>query len=379
MSSIIQSGQVYRIVHEDDIKVYDRLPVGTYLVDFNKMTEEFFLRKIDDFKMPKKIYGDLTPRAERILRTFSDRGCNTGVLLNGVKGAGKTLLAKQTAVLAQKSGIPTIVINNSWHGDHFNEFIQRIDGPTVVLFDEFEKVYDYSTQSAMLTLLDGVFPAKKLFVVTSNREDDLVEFLMNRPGRIYYKFSFDTLTQEFIKEYCEDNLVDVSHIPDILKYTEIFSFFNFDMLAAVVEEMNRYDEALPDVLGVLNIIPENKRSDNYTVTVTAAGVTVEIEDKFSGFQPNHFEYYVHAGDDMDPGLREKETLAEVIDQVAQRDRYGDTSIPFKPAMLTHYDRNTGTFVYTAKKENHAVELRVKRNDRVPEWSMWGHAGLEHLV
>ncbi|HRZ82907.1 MAG TPA: hypothetical protein P5069_10620, partial [Candidatus Hydrogenedentes bacterium] len=43
----------------------------------------------------------------------------------------------------------------------FNTFMQAIEQPLVVLFDEFEKVYDDQEQQALLTLLDGVYPSNK--------------------------------------------------------------------------------------------------------------------------------------------------------------------------------------------------------------------------
>ena len=362
MSSFIQSGSIFRVARSEDIQVHNTLPPANYAVDWDEFAKEFFLKTIDNFVLPKKIYGNINSRVERVLNTFNDRAANTGILLNGIKGAGKTLLAKKTAVVAATRGIPTIVINKNWHGDPFNTFIQKIDIPTIILFDEFEKVYGWEHQRKILTLFDGVFPSKKLFMVTSNREDDLIEFFMNRPGRIYYKFSFDTLEKSFIKEFCDDNLKDKTHIPDILRYADIFSFFNFDMLSAVVEEMNRYGESLNEVLTVLNIVPENKRHDSHQITLVTGGENVILEDHYEHFQPHTFDYVIDADDDDIPEvIGNNDSVSAAVKEVAVRGSYGGKSIRFKSNMIVAFDRKEGKFTYRTSKDGKIVELHVKRN------------------
>src|SRR5208337_1938489 len=129
------------------------------------------------------------------------------------------------------------------------------------LFDEFEKVYhEKERQEAILTLLDGTFQTKKLFVMTVNNKFEVNANMLNRPGRIYYHYEFDGLDAEFIREYANEQLSD-----DLLKYIEqlvhvagIFWKFNFDMLKAIIEEMNRYSESPEEVMKYLNTKPEFK-------------------------------------------------------------------------------------------------------------------------
>ena len=72
---------------------------------------------------------------------FQGLGGKIEVLLAGEKGSGKTLLTKYISMEVAKQGIPTIVINQALHGERFNTFIQAIEQPCVILFDEFEKIY----------------------------------------------------------------------------------------------------------------------------------------------------------------------------------------------------------------------------------------------
>jgi hypothetical protein len=213
------------------------------------------------------MYGDTLRHTERILSTYWQRDKSTGVALVGEKGSGKTLLSKNISIELAKQGVPTIVINTPWHGDKFNTLIQSIEQPCIVLFDEFEKVYDSEQQEQMLTLLDGIYSSKKLFVLTCNDKWRVDSHMQNRPGRIYYLLNFKGLDADFIREYCNDNLNNKTHIDKIVNISTIFSAFNFDMMKALVEEMNRYDETPEKSLEMLNVKPEFDGGVQYHVEI----------------------------------------------------------------------------------------------------------------
>ncbi len=364
----LKSGNTIRIRDNDAVRAFDELPPETYTVKFDERSGEFYLEQIENFTLPDKIYGKNNNYSERILNTFNQRTGSTGVLLSGIKGAGKTLLAKQTAVSARGLGIPTIVINRDWHGDEFNSFIQSISTPAIVLFDEFEKIYDYMSQRKILTLFDGVFPSRKLFMVTTNTDRDVSEFMQNRPGRVYYNFRFDTLEQDFIQEFLEDRLEDKSQIDDILKYTKVFSFFNFDMLNAAVEEMNRYGETLPEVLEVLNIRPENRNTDTFKLEIVMNGKTFMVDRNYSNFQPNSFEYLVWLDDDMPKELSKDTEAKSTLTEMAGENEWGETYLSFNPQLIKSFDQVDNRFVYEVNRNGKTVELHVTRNDPLAKWT-----------
>ncbi len=362
MTYVIRTGSTYRMMSEQDIEICDKLPAKNYTVKQNPMTKEYYLEPVDDFVMPSKLYGDTIKKAERILGTFKARPLSTGVHLDGVKGSGKTLLAKTLSHMAQKEGVASIVINQPFCGDEFNSFVQSIDVPAIMIFDEFEKVYNWETQNKILTLFDGVYPTKKLFVLTTNDSHSVNNFLKNRPGRIYYSFKFDTLAQEFIKEYCEDNLKDKSQIESILKYTQIFSFFNFDMLAAAVEEMNRYNEPLSEVLNYLNIVPENKSSENYVVRFIVGDFVKVLEKNYRGFSPNDFEYYVTPTDELkELEEQEPQLYGYLLKNFAEETYPGeDASIHYNTGTLVSFDASTNIFTFSIERGGVEAKLTVER-------------------
>jgi hypothetical protein len=244
--------------------ITDHIPPGVYQIKVKPMSEELYIDSINNFEMPKKIYGSLSDKATRIINTFFSRDTSTGVLLEGDKGSGKSLLAKLISVkCATEYNMPTLVISEPLFGDKFNAFIQRIEQPMIIIFDEFEKVYDKEEQTSMLTLLDGIFQSKKMFILTCNDKWRIDEHMRNRPGRIFYSISFKGMEEDEIRDYCKDCLKDKEQTEMVVKFSKFFGSFNFDILKALVEEMNRYGETVGQSMKMLNARPgEEFRGDS---------------------------------------------------------------------------------------------------------------------
>lgn len=347
MAYFLKSGNTYKVSAKEALDIHEILPAGNYVIK-QDMFKNFYLEEIDNFEIKGKIYGETIRNTQRILSTFLDRTSSTGVMLTGEKGSGKTLLAKMITVEAAKQGIPTIVINASWCGDNFNSFIQNIDQPCIILFDEFEKTYDREEQESILTLLDGVFPSKKLFVLTCNDKWRVDQHMRNRPGRIYYMLDFKGLEQDFIIEYCEDNLKVKSHIAGICKIAMMFDQFNFDMLKALVEEMNRYGETPQEALKMLNAKPEFSNDSRFKVHLNVRGVEIPEEklemQEWSGNPLGRQLSLEYRGDEDDEGDWNWETCK------------------FEQSDLKHIDPNQGKFVFINNIGCKVTLSRIKEKD-----------------
>ena len=280
MTFYLKRGNTFNVTTKENLDIRETLPVGTYSIKQNPMTGDFYLEETEGYDVSGKLYGDVEKTADRVLSTFASRPSGTGILLSGEAGSGKTMLAKVLSVEGQRLGYPTILINQPWFGEEFNVFIQTIEQPTVIIFDEFEKVYSSEQQELLLTLLDGVYPSKKLFILTCNNKYRVNEHMKNRPGRIFYHLEYKGLDRDFVEEYCRDNLKDTSHTEEFLKIVSLFTSFNFDMLKALVEEVNRYGETPREAMRMLNAKPEGSEGVRFRISLFFGDI--EISEEKSG-------------------------------------------------------------------------------------------------
>jgi hypothetical protein len=354
MTYFLKSGTRFNVSTKESMDLHEQLPAGNYTVKFDKMSNCFYLEAIDNFEIRGKIYGDTRRQAQRILNTFDDRTASTGVLLTGEKGSGKTLLAKMLSIEGAKNDVPTIVINAPWCGDEFNAFLQMIEQPTIILFDEFEKVYDREDQEKMLTLLDGVYPSKKLFVLTCNDKWRVNEHMRNRPGRIYYMLDYKGLEHDFIVEYCMDNLDATEHIPTICRIATLFDQFNFDMLKAMVEEMNRYDETPQQVMKMLNTRPEFSGETKYKVTLQIKGIDIPEKDTDNEWCGNPLTQNVT----IDYKNWNEDTIEETSTGLVAKDFDWET-VRFVGQDLKQVDAQNGKFVFMNEDGDRVVLQKVR--------------------
>lgn len=272
--------------------IHAKLPPGNYVVKAIPMVGTLYLEEAPLFKPPGKVYGSLVSKVNRIMATFQDRGRSTGVLLTGEKGGGKTLMARLISLEAYKAKMPTIMVNIPLGCDRLAALLQAIEQPAAVLFDEFEKTYgdanggwnrgeeerDVPSQQQILTILDGVFPTGKLFVFTCNDKWALDRHLHNRPGRIFYSIEFGGMEPGAVLEYCKDRLKDQKQVDEACRLAAMFVRFNFDMLQALVEEMNRFGEGALEAMEMLNIKPEYDAKQSHRAELVYKGKVIRPND-----------------------------------------------------------------------------------------------------
>lgn len=349
----VRRGNSYFVTDRASLNVTEKLEVGTYSVRCNEMTKEYYLEQVDNFILPEKLYGNTVRDAARIMNTYVDRNRATGVLLVGEKGSGKSLLAKKVSLDAASKGIPTIIVDSPHSGESFYQFIQKIEQQCVVLFDEFEKVYSIDSQQEILTLFDGVYPTNKLWLLTANNEHNISDFMVNRPSRMYYYFTFNGLTPEFVREYCEDRLANKSLIDQTVRVTSVFANFNFDMLQTIVEEMNRYGESPTDVIRLLNTRADRGNRKEYRVTAeTTSGELVYIDGNTEGS--------VYTNPLIE---RDRISIARSLDD----DEADDEDIRLDPSLLVAADAAKGKFVF------HVQDLVITYTVSPPKTFNWANA------
>lgn len=240
-----------------NIETLKLLPPHNFLLKFDARKSEFYLEKKEDFTLPDKIYNDPKPLCDRYLNTFKHKKGNLGILLNGLKGTGKSLLAKQLCI---QSDLPVIIISEAFIGEEFKDFISSISQEIIIFIDEFEKIFSRrEEQESLLSLLDGTFTGKKIFLFTSNSNKDLSAYLINRPGRIHYLKEYGSLELDIINEVIEDLLENKSFKNELLEVLQILNIINMDSLVTLIKEINMYNETPKVALKYLNLAPEVDR------------------------------------------------------------------------------------------------------------------------
>ena len=252
----VQNKNIFTLADNSTVEVED-IEKGVYRLK-SSLQLGLYLEKIEDnYILPNKVYGNPEPRATRILETWRSREKNTGVLLSGDKGSGKSLLMQMLCNKAvNEDGAAIVIISDSFSGPELTDLLSEIKRPLVIAIDEFEKIYnrnDGEAQKKILSTMDGSNLNRALFVLTVNNRWAVDTHMLNRPGRIFYHYKYSGLTEDFIREYCEDTLEDKSKIDDIIPLTLLVDGFSFDILKALVEELNRYGESVADVISHLNV------------------------------------------------------------------------------------------------------------------------------
>lgn len=240
----------------DDVRT-EKLKNKLYSLEFSREEGFFLLDIADQYTLPEKIYANPYEVAKRIIKTHYNNKGNTGILMTGLKGTGKSLLLKIIANEMINIGVPVIQINKPFNGEDIFNFIENI-GECVLIFDEFGKnykAYDNGgpNQLNLLSLLDGLGNAKRMHLFTENEVNLISEYLINRPGRVYYHFKFSRLSDDIIREYCADLSVPEEITTELLNLSSKLKVLSFDVINCLVKEWFQYGGKLMDHINILNV------------------------------------------------------------------------------------------------------------------------------
>ena len=197
-----------------------------------------------DLSIPKKVYGKVPSQVAKCFAAYDRRPRNTGVLLSGERGMGKTLFIRIAMNEALKRDIPVIVLSRTKALEAYVGLINSITQPVLVVMDEFEKNFDTDDKSedqgTFLSMLDGLGSSqKRMFIASVNYRHKISQFMINRPGRFYYHFEFKPLSDVEMIEYLtnETKGVDQKSIKYAVQIMQNYPI-NYDGLSAIADELN---------------------------------------------------------------------------------------------------------------------------------------------
>lgn len=239
----------------------DLTPGMVYNIKVDSYTRVVSLEETTPFVMPSKVYCTSRDKRfiDKVLNSYklSENGF-TGVMLSGLKGSGKTIMAKS---IANESNLPIINIDKSVRPWALKVLVELLGDTNICfMFDELDKLLEDYDDSALLQILDGAdTKGKNMILFTCNNEEYISEYLIDRCSRIRYWRKFGEISPSLIMEMLNDKLNDkkeVESLTDFIK--DNFEICSFDNIASFINEVNNYPTTtFEELFEDMNLTPKN--------------------------------------------------------------------------------------------------------------------------
>lgn len=248
-----------------------------YNLKYNRYEGMSYFEEDGSLNLPSKVYSTDEDKIfiKRVNTYFKKTDkLSTGVMLSGVKGTGKTVMAK---VIAKNSNLPVIVVDEDFPTGRINDFFRKFSTPVAVIFDEVDKHWD---TEELLGWLDGVQTnAKKLVLFTCNNENNISEYLQNRCSRVRYKRHFEANDNaRFLKEILKDKgIKDIEGTYNFI--VNNFKLLSIDNILSFIDEKLMFPELNNATLAIDMNIELKNRSNIVDETSTDPTSTTSSEEE----------------------------------------------------------------------------------------------------
>jgi hypothetical protein len=274
-----------------------KLDTGVYVIKTPPMAPMYFQQIKEDFTFPYKIYGHNSNLIDRVSKAYNNTTGNLGMLLNGMKGTGKSVTAEMICnKMAAENSMPVILITEEFEG--LSEILAGIQQDVTIFIDEFEKVFsrdidDYSvdTSKNILTIMDGALKTeyRRLFVFTTNKMH-INDNLLQRPGRLRYVVEFNDLQRDVIEEIVDDMLKYPEHRDATIEFIGGLKMITVDIVKAVISEVNIFNEKPDAFKSVFNVEEKGTAFNVYVGDVTTSNDYVKPKYVSVQIEPNPEAY-----------------------------------------------------------------------------------------
>ncbi len=263
-----------------------KLPLGVYIFQLSQERGPYLQRIEDEFTFNYKIYGKEDAFIERAVKTYHNTVGNFGILLNGIKGTGKTVTGK---IISNKLRLPVILIQANY-GGIIGQYLSGIGQDVVAFIDEYEKVFvdvDSNGRSidrgALLSIMDGALGGNNrvVFMLTTNNLF-VNENLISRPGRIRYIKNFAQLPLSIINEIVDDILVYPELKEQVVEDLSTMQLITIDIVKAVLEEVNIHHELPRQFFDIFNSKLLDMRAN--VILISKDGVSLAEKDRIAWYR-----------------------------------------------------------------------------------------------
>lgn len=285
----------------DESNLIDHVPAMVYKASIGR-PGIIMVKDRPNFTLPQLRFGKHNARVKQITASYDRFGKSNGVLLHGMKGSGKSLLAEELGNWMIAQDLPVIMVTEPMGAEELGIIIKAI-GPCMVYFDEFGKVYDEKpARERLLTLFSDTSFTGVLFVITGNEAEEFSDYLVNRPQRFRYNIGFG-------------NTIDLETLHDIMAKMQVAEHLhkafeayvkregarlNFDALLCVIRESAGCKDAIEvaDMCDILNV-PDFPRMSWHVSNV----VVTDTPEEHAGFG-YHVQSIRHSRSDLSIKINE---------------------------------------------------------------------------
>ena len=378
-----------------------KIPPGIYSYGATPNGQWFLELTTSRYVFPYKIYGAHDRIIDRVKRAWKSLPSNLGVLLNGLKGTGKTITAQQIVNWAIDEGL---VVLNAQSPVPLAMIMEHVEQPMLVLFDEFEKTHAEDkypgSQQQLLSAIDGLSKNehRRLFLFTTNTKK-VDENLVDRPSRIRYGWEFGRLSSDLIEMLLDDMLdKELARLrPEILTYLNTRAVLTIDVVKAVIFECNTFREGPEAFKSILNL--SEKEPGGFKVEIIdELGMTVEVAPWFktqqgawllSMMSKHGRQTFIETFCRHDTTQMIHSTMGQTITVIGPTDRDDEwicnVQLPvFKTWISGKLEREAGRFLWLdeqpkgwkvpewARKVEAGTSLSEVENDAYDSWMNSGH-------
>ena len=283
----------YNLTKIPNDELYSALPQGIYTVTVQKNMNgfEYYFTPQKDFHIPDYVIGD-TAFIERVRNVYTQSGKQLGILLHGLSGMGKSMLAKQLCMeMVTKCHMPVIIFDfNS--AEHIADILKQVNQPSVIFLDEFEKMFanndvqskPYQEQNELLSILDGTNVSKHIFLFTANEKTEISPHMFNRPSRIRYCINYTAIPRNIIIQISDNNVEEQEKREFLYGLTNVVKTLTYDVLFELINEVVYTEELnMNEFLRVFNLESKQVSATDFKVetTFSSKNVPEHIVKKFN--------------------------------------------------------------------------------------------------